>query len=133
MDVLTVIASSPLSICLVVLGTVSWLYLIVCVRALRGGIEALAAELRSTRDDLTAKTSLEQRGEILRRTGWIVSYLEEIDRKLSNELPDLKVASITAENLVVKPSIRSSSLSAATPRREEQPHARDQGTMRVQR
>jgi hypothetical protein len=121
--------TSPFGILLLLLGAASWVYLIVCVRALRAGIEALAAELHTKRDALSEKTTLEQRGEILRRTGWIVSYLEEIDRKLSNTEPNLKVASITAENLVVKPSVGT----PLPPRREEPRRAGDEGTMRIER
>ncbi len=125
MDPIEWLGGHPLVGLLLVLAGAGWLYVVYCVHSMRAGIQRLATEIRATREGIGEKTTLEQRGEILRRTGWMVSYLEEIDRKLAQAQREMKVASITAENLVVKPSL---SGGAAEPKR-----AANEGTMRLSR
>jgi hypothetical protein len=83
----------------------SWLYLLLVVRSLRRMLDDVVGDVRHTADRLSG-TTLEQQGELIRRVGWAVTYLERIEGKLGSVAPpDMHVASITAENIVVRPSI----------------------------
>jgi hypothetical protein len=83
----------------------SWLYVLSLVRSLRRTVDDLVADVRHTADRLSG-TTLEQQGELIRRVGWAVNYLERMEQKLGSIVPpDVHVSSITAENLVVRPSI----------------------------
>jgi hypothetical protein len=82
----------------------SWLYLLSVVRSLRGVVDDLVADVRRTTDRLSG-TILEQQGELIRRVGLAVTYLERMEQKLGSIVPpDMHVSSITAQNLVVRPS-----------------------------
>jgi hypothetical protein len=83
----------------------SWLYLLSVVRSLRRVVDDLVADVRHTADRLSG-TILEQQGELIRRVGWAVTDLERMEQKLGSIVPpDMHVSSITAHNLVVRPSI----------------------------
>jgi hypothetical protein len=83
----------------------SWLYLLLVVRSLRRMLDDVVGDVRHTADRLSG-TTLEQQGELIRRVGWAVTCLERIEGKLGSVAPpDMHVASITAENIVVRPSI----------------------------
>ena len=83
----------------------SWLYVLSLVRSLRRTVDDLVADVRHTADRLSG-TTLEQQGELIRRVGWAVNYLERMEQKLGSIVPpDVHISSITAENLVVRPSI----------------------------
>lgn len=95
------LVSDPFGALVMLFALGSWIYVITCIRGIQKAIGELAGEIRSGRNELNEKTTLEQRGEILRRTGWAVSYLEEIDRKLSQVARN--PAAIATQNLGVKP------------------------------
>ena len=83
----------------------SWLYVLSLVRSLRRTVDDLVADVRHTADRLSG-TTLEQQRELIRRVGWAVNYLERMEQKLGSIVPpDVHISSITAENLVVRPSI----------------------------
>ena len=87
-----------------VLLLLSWLYLLLTLRAVKRGIRELVSDVRDATDRFT-RTAMEQQGELIRRVGWAVTYLEHIEQKIDQTAPpDMRVASITAENLVVRPS-----------------------------
>jgi hypothetical protein len=83
----------------------SWLYLLSVVRSLRRVVDDLVDDARNTADRLSG-TILEQQGELIHRVGRVVAYLERMEQKLGSLVPpDMHVSSITAQNLVVRPSI----------------------------
>lgn len=83
----------------------SWLYLLSLVRSLRRAVDDLGADLRHSAERLSG-TMLEQQGELIRRLGRAVTHLERMEQKLGSIVPpDMHVSSITAQNLVVRPSI----------------------------
>src|SRR5262245_20098729 len=83
---------------------VSWLYVLSLVRSLRRSVDDLVVDMRHTADRLS-ETTREQQGELIRRVGWAIDHLERMEQKLGSIVPpDMPVSSITAENLVVRPS-----------------------------
>jgi hypothetical protein len=80
----------------------SWLYLIFAVRTMKRRTKRLETDVHEAIERIGG-TGMEQQGELLRRIGWAVTYLERIDQKLEHSAPgSMRVASITAENLVVR-------------------------------
>ena len=72
----------------------SWLYVLSLVRSLRRTVDDLVADVRHTADRLSG-TTLEQQGELIRRVGWAVNYLERMEQKLGSIVPsDVHVSSI---------------------------------------
>jgi hypothetical protein len=85
-----------------VLLLLSWLYLLLTLRAVKRGMRELVSDVRDATDRFT-RTAMEQQGELIRRVGWAVTYLEHIEQKIDQTAPpDMRVSSITAENLVVR-------------------------------
>lgn len=80
----------------------SWLYLLSAIRSMKHRTKLLETEVRQTIDRFVGP-AMEQQGELIRRIGWAVTYLEHIDQKLDHAASsNMRVASITAENLVVE-------------------------------
>lgn len=80
----------------------SWLYLLSAIRSMKHRTKLLETEVRQTIDRFVGP-AMEQQGELIRRIGWAVTYLEHIDQKLDHATSsNMRVASITAENLVVE-------------------------------
>jgi hypothetical protein len=74
----------------------SWLCLVTALRSLMRGVHELIADVRQTADRVGG-TLLEQQGELIRRVGWAVAYLEHIDKSLGyGAPPDVPVSSIAA-------------------------------------
>jgi hypothetical protein len=86
-----------------VLLVLSWLYLLSAVRSVKRRTKQIEREVRAAIETFSG-TAMEQQGELIRRIGWAVTYLEHIDQKLDHPgAGNMRVASITAENLVVRP------------------------------
>jgi len=82
----------------------SWLYLLFAVRSMKRRTAQIVSEVREAIDRIGGP-AMEQQAELIRRIGWAVSYLERIEQTLeSPSASNMRVASITAQNLVVRPS-----------------------------
>jgi hypothetical protein len=83
----------------------SWLYLLSAIRSLKRVVDDFSADVRRSAGRL-GSTLLQQQGELIRRMGRAVTHLERIEQKLGSIAPpDMHVSSITAQNLVVRPSV----------------------------
>ena len=80
----------------------SWLYLLSAVRAVKRRTKLIEREVHHAVADIVGPV-MEQHAELVRRIGWAVSYLEQIDQKLDHpSAASMRVAEITAQNLVVR-------------------------------
>ena len=105
----TIFTSLPSDIQWVTMGVgtllvLSWLYLLFAVRSMKRRTAQIVSEVREAIDRIGGP-AMEQQAELIRRIGWAVSYLERIEQTLeSPSASNMRVASITAQNLVVRPS-----------------------------
>lgn len=80
----------------------SWLYLLSAVRAVKRRTKQIEREVHHAIADIV-EPGMEQQAELVRRIGWAVSYLEQIEQKLDHpSAASMRVAEITAQNLVVR-------------------------------
>lgn len=103
----TIFTSLPSDAQLVVIGVgalllLSWLYLLFTLRTMKRRTTQIMKEVREAIDRIGGP-AMEQQGELIRRIGWAVTYLQHIEEKLdSSSNANMRVASITAQNLVVR-------------------------------
>ena len=84
------------------LFVLSWLYLLLSVRTMKRRTTQIMREVHAAIDRIGGP-AMEQQGELIRRIGWAVTYLQHIEEKLdSPSNANMRVASITAQNLVVR-------------------------------
>jgi hypothetical protein len=80
----------------------SWLYLLFAVRSVKRRTKQIEREIHDAIADIV-RPAMEQQTELVRRIGWAVSYLEQIEQKLDHpSAASIRVAEITAQNLVVR-------------------------------
>ena len=85
-----------------ILLVLSWLYLLSAVRTMKRRTKQIEREVHHAIDQMVGP-AMEQQAELVRRIGWAVSYLEQIEQKLDHpSASSMRVAEITAQNLVVR-------------------------------
>jgi hypothetical protein len=91
---------APIAVGLLLL--LSWLYLLFAVRSVKRRTKQIEREIHDAIADIV-RPAMEQQTELVRRIGWAVSYLEQIEQKLDHpSAASIRVAEITAQNLVVR-------------------------------
>ena len=85
-----------------VLLLLSWLYLLSAVGSVKRRTKLIEREIHQAIAEIV-RPAMEQHTELVRRIGWAVSYLEQIEQKLDHpSAASMRVAEITAQNLVVR-------------------------------